>query len=460
MSLHSSDRALARTLWRTSKYGVVCTALLIAWICTPVAARSQQPDLSPGRPLLLTEVYGELRSNSPQVLAAQALARAADARIPGATRPPDPQLQLGFMNRELPGLAPMATLGMTQLQVMQMIPLGGKLTAAGDVARGQASVADARADDVLREQLNKSAMIFYDLFAIERTLEVTRETLRLLGDIALTAESMYRVGDGRQSDVLRAQVAIARMVEDTLSMQAMYESMVAKLGALLNRSGTVVFGTPLLPAFPDSVPDRTWLDSIARVDRPMVRAEMSAVRASEAAERLARKDIIPDLAVGLQYGQRGATGGTDRMGSLMLGMSIPIFARSRQYKMRDEASAMRLMAEGELAAVRAETRGGIGEAYAALQRARRLSALYRTTVLPQAEATVTSSMAAYRVGTVDFMTLLDSRMLVNKYQQDFYQLQADEGKAWAELEMFTGTTLLNATTRQPNDDASSTRNNP
>ena len=111
---------------------------------------------------------------------------------------------------------------------------------------------------------------------------------------------------------------------------------------------------------------------------------------------------------------------------------------------------MKQMAQADLAAMRADTRGKIGEAYAALTRARNLAQLYRTTVLPQAEATVASALAAYRVGSVDFMTLLDDRMSVNTYRQELSTLEADEGKGWAELEMLTGRALFdaNATTKQ------------
>jgi cobalt-zinc-cadmium efflux system outer membrane protein len=142
------------------------------------------------------------------------------------------------------------------------------------------------------------------------------------------------------------------------------------------------------------------------------------------------------------------------MGSLMLGASLPVFARDRQLKMRQEMAAMKQMAQAELAAMRAETQGRIGEAYAALTRSRSLTQLYRTTVLPQAEATVASALAAYRVGSVDFMTLLDDRMTVNTYRQELATLESDEGKAWAELEMLTGRALIdpNATkTTNPRD---------
>lgn len=434
--------------------------VLLAGVMQAVTATAQQPVSSahssvgpiitqPAREterssLLLGDLYGQVQRANPRVAAARSLARAAEARVPGASRPPDPQLQLGFMNYSLPSLAPMPTLGMRQLQLMQMLPLGGKLTLAGRAASAQAAATALRAEDVSWELRNQTAMAFYDLYATDRGLDVARETLRLLQDIAATAEAMYRVGDGRQADVLRARVEIARMAQDTVRMQAMRQAMSARLDALLDRDPSAEIGVPALPAFPDSIPMRAWLDSVARDTRPMIRAGLDDVRAADASAQLARKEIVPDLQVGVQYAQRGGEMGTERMGSLMLGASLPIFARARQFQMREEAGAMKQMAQADLAAMRAETRGKIGEAYAALTRARSLAQLYRTTVLPQAEATVASALSAYRVGSVDFMTLLDARMTVNKYRQELSALDADQGKSWAELEMLVGLALFDA----------------
>ena len=427
---------------------VTSCALMVFQIAGGASASAQTASQAPRQDrVVLGELYSQVQRANPRATAARALTAAATARVPGTTRPPDPQLQLGFMNYTLPGLAPMPALGMTQLQLMQMLPLGGKLALSGRVAGAQASATGARAQDVAWDVRTQTAMAFYDLYATDRGLDVARETLRLLQDIAKTAEAMYRVGEGRQADVLRANVEIAKMAEDTLRMQAMRESMVARLNALLDRDAAVGVGTPALPRFPDSIPARARLDSIAFGERPMIRAGLDEVSAADASARLARKEIIPDLVVGVQYAQRGGEmGSTERMGSLMLGASLPVFARDRQFKMREEAAAMKQMAQADLAAMRAETRGRIGEAYAALTRARSLARLYTTTVLPQAEATVASALAAYRVGSVDFMTLLDDRMTVNKYRQELYVLEADQGKAWAELEMLTGRELIDANT--------------
>ena len=153
---------------------------------------AQAKDLAgvpPRTTLALSDLYLQVRAN-PRIQAARALGRAAQARVPGASRPPDPQFQLGLMNYALPRLAPMPMLGMNQLQLMQMLPLGGKLTLAGRAASATATAMGYRADDVSWDLRTQAAMAFYDLHTTDRGLDVARETLRLLRDIAATAESM------------------------------------------------------------------------------------------------------------------------------------------------------------------------------------------------------------------------------------------------------------------------------
>lgn len=391
----------------------------------------------------LGAVYREARRASPRSEAANALATAARARIASAKLPPDPEVQLGFMNYTIPGLAPMDPIGMTQLQVMQMLPLAGKLGLSGRVARAQADATAERARDVEWEVRTQAAMAFYDLHATDRALDVARQTLRLLQDVLRIAEAMYRVGEGRQADVLRAQVELARMVEDTLRMTTMRTGMAARLNAVLNRAAETAVPSPAFPLLPDSVPALAALLAESETNRPMVLAGRRDVDAAAAQEALARREIWPDLTVGMQYGQRGSAMGTERMGSVMLGASVPVFASRRQLRMREETAAMRRMVESDLLAMRATTRGDVTEAYANLVRARNLAALYHTTIIPQAEATVASALAAYRVGAVDFMTLLDDRMTVNEYRQQLFVLEAEQGKAWAELEMLLGRELFN-----------------
>ena len=440
---------------RTHKRRRATTALVALMSCSAViplgtaTASAQEAAVGQSPRLVLARVYDEARSANPRAQAAQALARAADARVPGTRVPPDPQLQLGFMNYSLSNFRPMDPLGMTQLQLMQMVPVAGKLRLAGRVARSQADAARFRATDVEWEIRAKVAEAFYDLYAADQQLVIAQETLRLLQDIASIANSMYEVGEGRQTDVLRAQVEIARMSEEITRMRTMRVAAAARLNALLNRTASSVVESPALPAFPMQAPSVDSLIARALLTRPMIRAGLQEVAAAENASSLARREIWPDLQIGVQYGQRGAEMGTERMGSLMIGASVPIFATSRQLRMRDEAGAMQAMATADLDAMLADTRGRISETVASLTRARNLTALYRETIVPQAEATVSSALAAYRVGRVDFMTLLDNRMAVNQYRQELVTLNAEQGMAWAELEMLLGYELFDASQVAP-----------
>lgn len=391
----------------------------------------------------LGDVYREVLERNPRTAAVRALADAASARIAAASLLPDPQVQLAFMNYGLWDLRPMDPTGMVQLQVTQMLPAPGKLGLSGRIAEARAAAERERAIDVDWDLRSLAAMAYYEVHEAEQSAAIATATRRLVQDIERIASTMYQVGEGRQADVLRAQVEIARMTEEITRMEAMRVAAAARLNALLDRAVDAPVPSPVLPAFPAEVPRVDSLAVLAAGSRPMIRAGEEDVEAADAMVDLARRELVPDLMIGVQYGQRSAVMGTERMGSLMLGASVPVFAARRQLRLRDEAVAMRSMAVADLQYMRAETRGRVGTAHAALMRARNLARLYETTVLPQAQAALASALAAYRVGRVDFMTLLDDQMTVNRYRMELVALEAEEGRSWAELEMLTGRELIN-----------------
>jgi outer membrane protein TolC len=421
------------------------TLMALALALLVLAGSEPLPAQAPGDSLSLSAVYQTIDAGTPRIAAAQAAARAADARIGPARRPPDPELQFGLMNRSLPGFGLDEVLGMNQVQLMQMIPIAGKLGLAARVERARAASADARAAEVRWEERSRAAMAFYELYEADQSIVVARETQQLLRNLVKTTATMYAVGEGRQPDVLRAQVELARMTEELVRMEAMRTATASRLNAVLDRPADASVASPALPVFPPALPPRDSLERLALANRPMLQAGAEDVHAAEAAERLARREIWPDLQLGVQYGWRPMDDGTDHMASLMVGVRLPIWAGSRQLAMRQETRAMREMAAADLAGMEASTRGRVGELDAEISRARSLLRLYRTTVLPQSDATVASAHAAYRVGGVDFMTLLDARMSTNRYRQEVIRLEAELGRAIAELEMLVAADLLGGT---------------
>ena len=80
------------------------------------------------------------------------------------------------------------------------------------------------------------------------------------------------------------------------------------------------------------------------------------------------------------------------------------------------------------------------ELRAEAERARKLAELYAGSIVPQARASVESALSAYRVGEVDYMTLVESELTVNRYEIQTVSLRADYYRAIAELTALIGET--------------------
>jgi outer membrane protein TolC len=186
------------------------------------------------------------------------------------------------------------------------------------------------------------------------------------------------------------------------------------------------------------MPEPAALDSLlalADAHNPEILGAGAGVTGSRDNATAARRLLIPDLGVGIAYGQRS---GNNDMLSLMVSVTLPVFAASRQERLRDEAGAMLEAAQQEQDAVRVRVHAALATAREQAMTARRLVALYAQTLVPQAEATYQASLAAYRVGRVDFATLLDAQTALLEYEHNLHNFEMMYGTAVAEMDRLTG----------------------
>ncbi len=389
--------------------------------------------------LTLKEVLALAESRNPRLRAALHQVQASRAMEPEAGTLPDPMFEVGVMNLALPEFsADMPASMAPSFQLTQHFPLAGK-RGLRQVMAGQATKAlQAGSQETWWQVRREASGAFFTLYQVDRQIEVMSETLDLLRDFETVARSLYAAGSGRQADVLRATVEVARMDAEIQRMQAMRKAGAASLNALLDRPADTPVPTPSLPALPLGVPELQTLTQWAQETRPRLLAMSLGVEQAETMEELAKRSIWPDITVGIQYGLGRMAGDYKSMGGAMVGFGLPIHAGKRQYAARDEALAMRLSAEAGLEDARAEIGAEIAMEVAELDRSRSLLALYREDILPQARATVESALNAYRAGTVDFMTLVDAQMAVNRFQGEYFALVSSYGTSLAALEMTIG----------------------
>jgi len=412
---------------------LLLTAMLV--LATGVAAQATPPDT-----FTVAEAVRIALAANPMLRAARSGATAAAQRIGPAGALPDPQLQIGLMNRMAADFgATDDPMTMNQVQLMQMLPWPGKLGGARRAARHTAAAATADADEQQRMLAAQVRMAYFDVAFADRALVGMERTRELLREFATVATTMYAVGSGIQQDVLRAQVEVARMGEEIARMAQMRLAAAARLNALLGRDATVPVAAVELPDV--AAADLAPLDSLlagAVAHRPALRAGAERVAASEAAFGAARRELFPDLSVGAVYQQRPQF---PAMMSLMVGINLPIFAGARQLPMRREAAAMRDMSQAELLNLQNETMARVVETRARAEQDRNLVRLYGGSILPQARSAVQAALSSYRAGRVTFMTLVDNQMTVNRYEIETFRLLADYHQTMGELAALTGRPL-------------------
>jgi outer membrane protein TolC len=260
---------------------------------------------------------------------------------------------------------------------------------------------------------------------------------------------MYAVGTGAQQDVLQAQVSVAQATADLVVLSQDRIATAARLNSLLGRPAAEPVGPVSLDLDADIPPEVDVLLEQASANRPALQAARQRTLAAEAGYRQAQRAVYPDITVTLGYGNRPEF--VD-LATLMVGVSLPIFAGSKQKRRREEMRVVRSMEEALEIDLYNETYARLGELRARAERARLLSDLYRTSILPQAAASVESALSAYQVGEVDYMTLLTNQMTVNRFRIERIRLAAEYGEAMAGIEALTGSNgLANAPANNGDD---------
>lgn len=418
-----------------SAFAMVAFAML-AWTPSGLVAQESVDTLR------LPDLLALAAERNPELIAVRHQAEAVALREPAASTLPDPVLQLGFMNFGLPDFnSDMAMSMAPSVQLTQTVPWPGKLARQGDVASRERDMAYARAEEASWRLRARTSAVFYEIWSVDRRLAVARSTLELLEGFRDVALAMYGTGSGRQSDVLRAEVEIARTLGEIRRMEGQRVAVVTRLNGLLDRPTTTIVPAVAAEPLPSGLPAREVLEGWALAARPLVAEAMLDVERASAAAARAGREIWPDLRLGLAYGRRDRGLGTEHMGSAMVGVTLPIFARSRQHALRDAAFAEERVARARRAEVTTRVRATIGELLADLDATRLLVDLYRDDVVPQARTNVESAFSAYRVGRVDFLTLVDAQTTANRYEAELYTLFARYATALGALESAIGRPL-------------------
>ena len=159
---------------------------------------------------------------------------------------------------------------------------------------------------------------------------------------------------------------------------------------------------------------------------------------SQLAINLAQKDYLPDLNVGYMYQQRPEM---PDMHGFTFTVNIPVFYKSKQREEVRQAKEEELSASGARENRQNEVYFDLKQNYLAAKASENLLKLFSQGVVPQSSLALESSMSAYQVGNVDFLTLIGNFTTLLNYQTDYYRELANYQTALSRMEALTGRRL-------------------
>lgn len=391
-------------------------------------------------PTTVAALVDEALQHNPELVAARQRAAAAAARVRPAAALDDPMLEFGVVSAPLaPFSLRREDMTMQMLGLSQRVPFPGKRSLRGAVARGNADAEAARADD-LRDQIVRELRIAYEELAGSRAeRDVVAGIVATWQEFSSIAEMRYALGSASQADVLQAETQLARARQQLLELDRREAEGQAMLARLAGRAEPTLL-EPLPQRLIEQRPVLAALieDSARRPRAVALEAERASAEDQVA---LMRREFYPDVDVRLTYGQRQrAPDGMPRddMISLTFGVNLPIWRKQRLEPQVAEARAMLAERDAMLAALRIETRTELAKRRAAADQSRRSVELFDQSLIPAADAAVQTALAAYRVGKVDFLTLLETRMRLFDAQMGRVATVAEHNRALADLDYLAG----------------------
>ncbi len=423
-------------------------ALLMLFSLWPARIKAEEVKLQPEN---LTALVAAALANNPELKASESRWQMFASKVKPAGALDDPMIMLKVQNT--PARQPFVFNKDTQsarvIGISQQLPFWGKRGLRRDVARYEADSYHWAFEERKLELTRMIKESYYQIWAVDKGLEIVSKNLKILTDFVTITELKYSVGQGVQQDIFKAGLEKSNMLDMQITLQQQRKSLEATINYLLCRPGNSPVGPVADFTLPLVTLSREQLNTAALDQRPQIKSLSSLENKAEASHRLARKEYYPDFNLSAEYMIRDAvstemaTDPGDNMVSIGVTFNLPVQQGKRQ-AMVAESTFEQKMATEELNTLKNNISYTINESLAQLERRRKLVELYKGGLVPQAKQSLESSLIGYRVGKVDFLTLLDSRMNLFNYERELYESQADYMMKLAQLEAAIGTDLTAA----------------
>ena len=390
-----------------------------------------------GDKLNLNEIIEITLQENPELRVAQKLWEAATAKIPQAKDFADPTVSMMF-SRVPGGGANIMEPNASMYRITQMLPFPGKRGLKEKIAQKGAEIVRERYEAKKLEIISRVKMAYYNLYMAYKAIEINGETLKLRRHFLSVAQTKYSTGVVPQHDVIKAQIELAKIINEGITLKQQKETAEAMLNILLNRQPQSPLGVPEdfeLKPFNYTL---EGLQQLAVKNRPDLKSLALAIKKGKTMYDLAKKNYYPNFMLMFERmsGQAGS-GNWD----VMLGINVPLFFKDKyDYKVKETLANIEA-SEASYEKMRNMALFEVKDLLVKLQTAQRLENLLRTTHIPLAEQGLKAAETGYVAAMIDFLNLIESEKVLFNFRLQHYRAMTNVQKLRAQLEKSAGVSL-------------------
>jgi outer membrane protein TolC len=427
--------------------GKLLLAVLIIGLMAPANIFAESPIWAPAA---LADLIDEGLVQNKEIQSMEAQVESLKDEISFAGALDDPRLGLAILNLPADSFRfdrePMTQ---KQISIAQKIPWFGKL----DLKTQRATLKALRQMAILEakrlELAKEIAKTYYDLAFVADSLVTNKRLIEIVTQLLRVAETRYATGSGLQQDVLQAQVEMSKLLDEKISIQKRQRTLANRINELLNREQFITIEPQVGLEFINLQFDDDELTSLALQQNPQLRIKQTDIDIARIEIELAKKEYWPDMDFKFAYGQRDE----DRTGrslpdfvSGQVVMNIPIWQKNRQ---DPKLAAVLKMSEAAEKSFRSLAKGlpfRVDALVTEIRDTQKNYKLFTEALLLQADQWADSSQAAYKVGSLEFNTMLNAQIRLLRFELQAEKYLFDVYQQRAELDaILGGTAPLNPT---------------
>lgn len=407
----------------------------------------------------IDSLVNEAIANNPQLKSLQFRVKASEFRSESINYLPPPNLSVEFSQIPINEYNIINESISNNIALSQMFPLGGKLNAMSEVEKKNTLIEGDNFEAYRLSLIAQLKMSYFNLWLIDRKIEIQKSNISLLKDFARSIESGFYTNRISQADLLSIQSEIASNDAQLLIIEKQREAAIYTLNKFLGRNLNSKEVFAVVDFEDDSlVFSQAKLEEVLNDLNPSLKKMDNMIEMNKAMITANNKELIPDLMVQgmLMRMPKGMVltassdltmldPTTEIMYSLMFSINLPFapWSIGKLNNKEEELVTGISSIEQEKVDMQRDMTVKLKEVLVKYKTAIELTELYDKNVIPLYTNATESQTTAYQNGKTGISTVLDSYRMLLMQKMNYYMAKADIQMSLAEVEMMVGANLKN-----------------